>query len=47
MAIKFLELFTEKKLQKKTKQKEIRVEKVTKKKGDTLDVKWKVYNNSL
>ena len=33
------------KLQKKTKQKELRIEKVIKKKGDKLYVKWRGYNN--
>ena len=31
----------------KTNQKEFRIEKVTKTKGDKLHVKWKGYNNSL
>ena len=38
--------FQEKELQ-KTNQKEFRIEKVTKTKGDKLYVKWKGYNNSL
>ena len=38
--------FYEKELQ-KTNQKEFRVEKVIKRKGHKLYVKWKVYNNSL
>ena len=38
--------FYEKKLQ-KTNQKEFRVEKVIKRKGDKLYVKWKGYDNSL
>ena len=38
--------FYEKELQ-KTDQKEFRIEKVIKKKGDKLYVKWKGYNNSL
>ena len=38
--------FYEKKLQ-KTNQKEFRIEKVLKKKGDKLYVKWKGYNNSF
>ena len=36
-----------KKNRKKTTQKEFRIEKVTKKKADTLYVKWKVYDNSF
>ena len=38
--------FYEKELQ-KTNQKELRIEKVLKKKGDKLYVKWKGYNNSF
>ena len=38
--------FYEKKLQ-KTNQEEFRIEKVVKKKGDKLYVKWKGYDNSL
>ena len=38
--------FYEKELQ-KTDQKEFRIEKVLKKKGDKLYVKWKGYNNSF
>ena len=38
--------FYEKELQ-KTDQKEFRIEKVTKKKGDKLHAKWKGYNNSF
>ena len=38
--------FYEKELQ-KTDQKEFRIEKILKKKGDTLYVKWKGYNNSF
>ena len=38
--------FSEKELQ-KTNQKEFRTEKVTKRKGDKLYVKWKGYNNSF
>ena len=38
--------FYEKELQ-KTNQKEFRIEKVIKKKGDKLYVKWKGYNNSF
>ena len=32
---------------KKTNQKELRIEKVIKRKGDRLYVKWKIYNNSF
>ena len=39
-------IFYEKELQKKN-QKEFRIEKVIKKKGDKLYVKWKGYNNLL
>ena len=39
-------IFYEKALQ-KTNQKEFRIEKVLKKKGDKLYVKWKGYNNSF
>ena len=42
----FIGTFTEKELQ-KTNQKEFRIEKVLKKKGDKLYVKWKGYDNSL
>ena len=38
--------FYEKELQ-KTNQKELRIEKVIKRKGDKLYVKWKEYNNSF
>ena len=38
--------FYEKELQ-KTNQKEFRIEKVIKKKGDKLYIKWKRYNNSF
>ena len=38
--------FYEKELQ-KTNQKEFRIEKILKKKGDKLYVKWKRYNNSF
>ena len=38
--------FYEKELQ-KTNQKEFRIEKVIKRKGDKLYVKWKVYDNSF
>ena len=41
-----IESFYEKKLQ-KTNQKEFRTEKVLKRKGDKLYVKWKGYNNSF
>ena len=44
MEEKFLESFTEKNC-KKTNQKEFRVEKVIKRKGDKLYVKWKGYNS--
>ena len=43
---KLLENFTKKKFQ-KTNQKEFRIEKVIKKKGDKLYVKWKEHNNSF
>ena len=39
-------MFYKKELQ-KTNQTELRVEKVIKKKGDKLNVKWKDYNNSF
>ena len=39
--------FYEKELQKKTNQKEFRIEKVIKRKGDKLYVKWKGYDNSF
>ena len=45
-AKKLLEHFT-KKNHKKTKQKELRVEEVIKRKGDKLYVKWKGYDNSF
>ena len=38
--------FYENELQ-KTNQKEFRIEKLIKRKGDKLDVKWKAYNNSF
>ena len=41
-----IEAFYEKELQ-KTNQHEFRIEKVIKKKSDTLYVKWKGYNNSF
>ena len=41
-----LERFTKKELQ-KTNQKEFRVEKLIKRKGDQLYVRWKGYNNSF
>ena len=44
--VKKLSSFYEKELQ-KTNPKDFRVEKVIKKKGDTLYVKWKGYNNSF
>ena len=40
-----IETFYEKELQKKTNQQEFRIEKVIKKKGDKLYVKWKGYNS--
>ena len=43
---KLLERFTKKKLQ-KTNQKEFRTDKVIKRKGDKLYVKWEGYNNSF
>ena len=39
-------MFYEKELQ-KTNQRQFRIEKVTKRKGDKLYVKWKRYNNSF
>ena len=41
-----IEIFYEKELQ-KTNQKEFRIEKVLKKKGGKLHVKWKSYDNSF
>ena len=46
MKKKSLECFTKKKLQ-KANQKEFRIEKVVKRKGDKLCVKWKGYKNSF
>ena len=43
---KIIGTFYEKALQ-NTNQKEFRIEKVTKRKGDKLYVKWKEYNNSF
>ena len=43
---KIIVTFYEKELQ-KTNQKESRIEKVIKRKGDTLYVKWKGYDNSF
>ena len=43
---KIVGTFYEKELQ-KTKQEEIRIEKVIKRKGDRLYVKWKCYDNSF
>ena len=43
---KLLGRFMKKKLG-RTNQKEVRIEKVIKRKGDKLYVKWKVYNNSF
>ena len=40
-------MFYEKELQKKKNQKEFRVEKVTKKKGNKLYVKWRGYDSSF
>ena len=40
-----IETFYEKEQQKKTNQQEFRIEKVIKKKGDKLYVKWKGYNS--
>ena len=45
MVKKFQERFMKKKLQ-KTNKKEFRIEKVIKREGDKLNVKWKGYNNS-
>ena len=44
MVKKLLEVFTKKNC-KKTSQKEFRIEKVLKRKGDKLHVKWKGYDN--
>ena len=46
MVKKLLEVFM-KKNYKKTNQKKFRIEKVLKRKGDKLYVKWKGYNNSF
>ena len=46
MEKKFLELFTKTNCKDKIKKK-IRIEKVMKRKGDRLYVKWKGYNNSF
>ena len=46
-ANKLLERFTKNKTKQKTNQKEFRVEKVIKRKGDKLYVKWKGYNSSF
>ena len=46
MAKKLLALFYEKELP-RTNQQEYRIERVIKKKGDELYVKWKGYNNSF
>ena len=43
---KFLERFTKKELE-KTNQKDFKIEKVTKRKGHKLYVKWKGYDNSF
>ena len=42
-----VETFYKNELQKKTNQKEFRIEKVMKRKGDELYVKWKIYDNSF
>ena len=47
MVKKLLEHFTKKNCKKKKYQKGFRVEKVIKRKGDNLYVKWKDYNNSF
>ena len=44
-AKKLLERFTKKKKCKKTNQREFRVEKVIKRKGDKIYVKWEGYDN--
>ena len=46
MVKKLLELFMKKELQKPN-QKEFRIEKVIKRKGNKLYVRWKDYNNSF
>ena len=46
MMKKLLESFYEKELQ-NTNQKELRIEKILKRKGDKLYVKWKGYDNSF
>ena len=46
MVKKLLEVFTKKKLQ-KTNQEKFRIEKVLKRKGGKLYVKWKGYDNSF
>ena len=46
MVKELLEVFVKKKLQ-KTNKKEFRIEKVIKKKGNKLYVKWKGYDNSF
>ena len=46
MAKKFLELFYERELQ-KTNQKEFRIGKIIKRKGNKLYVKWKGFDNSF
>ena len=43
---KFIGTFYEKELQ-KTNQKELKIEKILKRKGDKLYVKWKEYDNSF
>ena len=42
-----VETFYEKELQKKKNQKEFRVEKIMKRKGDKLYVKWRGFDNSF
>ena len=47
MEKKLLEPFTKKDCKKYTNKKEFRVEKVIKRKGDKLYIKWKGYDNSF
>ena len=47
MEKKFLEIFIQKNCKKKTNQEDFRIERVIKKKGDKLDIKWRGYNNSF
>ena len=44
---KLLKRFIKMNCKKKTNQKEFRIEKVMKRKGDELYVKWKIYDNSF